>query len=81
MEPLTFEDFLHQYRTQLRVLGTSVHGLLNNEELSNHEDLFKGQTDEIKANLMLAFRHIEDARMRLGKVLQAENGGESCFKD
>ena len=26
---------------------------------------------EMKANVMLAYRHLEDARMRLGKALQA----------
>ncbi len=34
---------------------------------------------EMKANLMLAVRHLEDARMRLGKVIQAKNGGASCY--
>lgn len=32
---------------------------------------------EVLANLTLAYRHIEDARMRLGKVFQALNGGVS----
>ena len=31
------------------------------------------------ANLTLAFRHLEDARMRIGKVLQALQGGVSVF--
>ena len=34
---------------------------------------------EMRANVMLAFRHLEDARMRLGKVLQAQDGGVSCY--
>lgn len=29
---------------------------------------------ETKANVMLAYRHLEDARMRLGKALQAFEG-------
>lgn len=29
------------------------------------------------ANLMLAYRHMEDCIMRLGKVIQAFNGGEN----
>lgn len=32
---------------------------------------------ETIANIILAYRHIEDARMRLGKVYQALNGGIS----
>jgi hypothetical protein len=34
---------------------------------------------EPASNLMLAFRHLEDARMRLGKAIQAMNGGTSCY--
>ena len=40
-----------------------------------------GQTGvgEADANIMLAFRHLEDCRMRLGKAVQALNGGTSCY--
>ena len=31
------------------------------------------------ANIMLAYRHLEDASMRLGKVLQALDGGVSVY--
>jgi hypothetical protein len=31
------------------------------------------------ANLTLAYRHLEDASMRIGKVKQARNGGESIY--
>lgn len=34
---------------------------------------------EMAANLMLAFRHLEDARMRLGKAIQAFDGGASVY--
>jgi hypothetical protein len=34
---------------------------------------------EMKANIMLAYRHLEDARMRVGKVIQAYEGGVSHF--
>mgnify|MGYP001566973605 FL=1 len=34
---------------------------------------------EVLANLTLAYRHLEDARMRLGKVLQARDGGVSVY--
>ncbi len=34
---------------------------------------------EVLANVMLAYRHIEDARMRLGKVIQAFEGGVSIY--
>jgi hypothetical protein len=34
---------------------------------------------EAVANIMLAFRHLEDARMRLGKAIQALEGGVSVY--
>ena len=35
--------------------------------------------DEAIANIMLAYRHMEDASMRLGKALQALDGGVSVY--
>jgi len=46
---------------------------------------WKNETDgiedpsEMEANLMLCYRHLEDAAMRLGKVLQAKDGGKSVY--
>jgi hypothetical protein len=34
---------------------------------------------EVIANLMLSYRHLEDAAMRLGKAIQATDGGVSCY--
>lgn len=34
---------------------------------------------EVLANLTIAYRHLEDASMRLGKVLQAYDGGVSVY--
>jgi hypothetical protein len=34
---------------------------------------------EIGANMMLAYRHLEDASMRLGKAIQAHDGGISVY--
>ena len=36
----------------------------------------KADENEMQANLTLAFRHLEDARMRLGKAIQAFDGYE-----
>lgn len=53
-------------------------------ELRTHPDVCdrdvnSTQRDEMHANILLAYRHLEDARMRLGKVVQAYDGGESCY--
>jgi len=37
------------------------------------------ESGEFRANITLAFRHLEDARMRLGKAIQAIDGGVSCY--
>lgn len=34
---------------------------------------------EMHANVMLAYRHLEDARMRIGKIIQAKEGGKSIY--
>ncbi len=34
---------------------------------------------EAMANIKLAYRHIEDARMRIGKAIQAMDGGVSVY--
>jgi hypothetical protein len=39
----------------------------------------KENRGEVIANFTLAFRHLEDAKMRLGKVFQALDGGESVY--
>lgn len=38
-----------------------------------------GGAPEAGANITLAFRHLEDASMRLGKALQALDGGVSVY--
>lgn len=35
---------------------------------------------EILANITLAYRHLEDARMRIGKVVQVYDGRTSAYK-
>lgn len=50
-------------------------------EIINSKTAFPPEADsaEMIANVMLAYRHIEDARMRLGKVIQAFEGGVLVF--
>lgn len=36
-------------------------------------------TIEIAANAILAYRHLEDAAMRVGKMIQAWDGGTSVY--
>jgi len=43
------------------------------------EQSYQGQHGEMIANIMLAYRHLEDARMRIGKILQAADDGVSIL--
>lgn len=38
-----------------------------------------GLKTEMTANIILCYRHLEDAAMRLGKAIQAKNGGVSVY--
>lgn len=58
---LTIEDILTK--------GKEVHAATPHGPTENR--------GEVMANLTIAFRAVEDARMRLGKVFQALNGGIS----
>ncbi|MGH3428501.1 MAG: hypothetical protein ACRDQZ_13190 [Mycobacteriales bacterium] len=52
-----------------------ITGLLNADfPMRNGED--HGETME---NLWLAYRHLEDASMRLGKAIQSRDGGVSVY--
>ncbi len=76
-------------RDDIREIGFSVKALKGHSEASGaiiDLDLTASATvkeielrSEILANLDLSYRHIEDARMRLGKVMQAIQGGTSIF--
>lgn len=42
-------------------------------------DAMPGDANEVIANIMLSIRHIEDARMRLGKAIQYSGDGVSIY--
>jgi len=64
--------------------GIKSFAVLTKDCLKDHPH-WKDETDgiedpsEMKANFMLCYRHLEDAAMRLGKVLQAKDGGMSVY--
>jgi hypothetical protein len=61
-------DLANDQRVQIKETAAAV--LAIKAEVTNGEAI---------ANLMLAYRHLEDASMRLGKVIQAINGGVSVY--
>ena len=67
-----------ELRADASILSGEVRDLINHSVFDG-EQTAVGQHSEMKANIMLAYRHLEDARMRLGKVIQAYDGGTSCY--
>ncbi len=52
---------------------------LKTQKRFNEAEGYVGQHEEMIANIMLAYRHLEDARMRVGKILQAAGDGVSIL--
>lgn len=75
-------------KTQCNALRETIHRVADQvRNLKCHPAMEAAGTDvapkadraEMSANIMLAYRHLEDARMRLGKVIQAYEGGVSIY--
>lgn len=68
-----------------KVKGMVKNGLLNHAALTGPNIVLDGANipetmqANMAANITLAFRALEDARMRLGKAMQANQGGISIF--
>jgi len=76
-KPMTFDDKMDALRIEIKRLGATTleHKLSRNEcETEDKED-----RGEVMANLTLAYRCLEDASMRIGKVKQHLNGGVSVY--
>jgi len=74
---VTVEGTVAKVRQDIKAIAKNVKEMTNDvksSETNGTED--KG---EVIANLMLSYRHLEDASMRLGKVLQARAGGVSTY--
>ena len=68
MSDLRAKDEATELRVQIKASAEAVRAI--RDGVTNHEAI---------ANVMLAYRHLEDASMRLGKVIQALDGGVSVY--
>lgn len=71
------EKEVEKYRGALEEGGKEILALCTAVKKGEIPEAVGEDRGEVIANLMLAYRHVEDARMRLGKVYQARNGGVS----
>lgn len=72
----TFQVFCNDIRREVKTLAAETK-LLASEQVG--PVLPREDRGEMIANLMLAYRHLEDASMRLGKAIQASDGGVSVY--
>jgi len=75
------KEFCSEYREDIRDKGQQVRALISLAQKAREvgEETHYEQIGEIIANIMLAFRHLEDARMRIGKAIQQVDGGVSIL--
>ena len=83
------EYTLEQWASKLRVAIKAVAGEVWSYQhkikqggawaMPSGDDSIKNNAGEQIANAILAYRHLEDATMRLGKVIQANDGGKSIY--
>ena len=73
-----FIEYASDIRTAILDVNLTV---LELKQIVNEGILLLDVSDkgEIIANIMLAHRHLEDARMRIGKAIQAYDGGASVY--
>lgn len=74
-----FRNKINGLRKEIIDIGSQIKALMN-DTIFIPANLPKiSDIGEMKANIMLSYRHLEDARLRLGKVLQAHDGGTSVY--
>lgn len=77
--PMGFKENCFSIRETIKAVKVSTISLKSHRAFDEGEPIGSDRFSEMKANIMLAYRHLEDARMRLGKTIQAYDGGESCY--
>lgn len=74
----SIKEACDNFRARIGQLADNVKALMINSGFQNEAERGEDRA-EMKANIMLCYRHLEDARMRIGKVLQAQDGGTSIY--
>lgn len=69
-----FKSLCQAVRGEIELLKKTVCSMMDMVVECGLEDMA-----ECRANIKIAYRHLEDARMRLGKAIQAADGGVSIY--
>jgi len=73
-----FEEVAKTNRTMIKGLAVSVKAMHQHDQFLMYA-VSKPDFEEMHANITLCYRHLEDAAMRLGKAIQAFDGGVSIY--
>lgn len=74
----SFAEVAKTNRTLIKGIAGQVKAMHEHEQFLLYEPE-KPDYEEMHANITLAYRHLEDAAMRLGKAIQAFDGGTSVY--
>lgn len=72
-------DHFNHYRKDIKAIAGGVKWLKGELAAGKYSMVDGADRGEAIANLMLAYRHLEDASQRLGKAIQAADGGASVY--
>ncbi len=74
-----FEERMNDYRHVLGQIETQLRKHVKTPDIMPVSDPDHYDEGEVKANMMIAVRYLEDARMRLGKAIQYHHDGVSIL--
>ena len=77
VQEMTFKESVDFTRKQIKEIAKDVENL--KKEKAQYTNGEHENVGEVMANLTLSYRCLEDGSMRLGKVLQHLNGGDSKY--
>lgn len=72
------EEVCYEFRKKCLELEKDIRALMSHSVFKSEQERID-QHSEMKANIMLTVRHLEDARMRAGKIVQASGSGVSIL--
>lgn len=78
-DPASFIQCCRSVRVGIKTLAAEVKELKHHSELTGELQAPSTDVAEAQANVMLSYRHLEDSAMRLGKAIQAYDGGVSVY--
>jgi len=78
-QEMTIREVCDKSREDIQKIADLIFIVNQRHSSFNGEQEYPNQHSESHVNFMLCYRHLEDAKMRLGKVIQAQEGGKSIY--